>query len=174
MSGAISTEFGTDATLGRDFLTWLWFRSETAGKFKADKGEEFFVFMEQHIVVQGGEGEMAETASVSGAMSELREVRLGLTTGKKVTRAQIRLDQGSESWRFTLKADDFSLSGFKTPKAEGGAEKEDNPEALFFDKMYLLEKGIFFLDAAFRFFLKLRLSNEWKAELKSLQAWMYP
>ena len=40
--------------------------------------------LEQRIVVQGGEGDSLETASVSGSLSQLREVRLRLRTGKKV------------------------------------------------------------------------------------------
>lgn len=163
-----------DMVLGQEFLTWLWFRSETSNKFKNDKGDEFSVFMEQRIVVQGGEGELIETASVSGAMSELREARLGLTTGKKVTRALIRLEQDPETWQLTLKAEDFSIGSLKTPKVEGSVEKGNDPEAMFFEKIYLLEKGISFIDALYREFLKLRLSRSWKDEVKELQSWMYP
>ena len=163
-----------DLILGQEFLTWLWYRSETANKFKTGKGEDFSVFMEQRIVVQGGEGELIETASVSGAMSELREARLGLTTGKKVTRALIRLEQEPETWQLTLKAEDFSIGSLKTPKVEGSVEKDDDPDAVFFEKVYLLEKGLSFIDALYREFLRLRLGAEWPAEVKEVQAWMYP
>ena len=180
-----------DETLGQDFLTWLWYRGETSGGFKSASGEKFSVIMEKRVVVRGGEGELAETASVSGAASELREARLGLTTGKKVIRALIRLDraqternstmdqgagheEAEESWQFALKAEDFSLGGFKTPKISGGLEKDEDPEAVFFEKVYLLEKGLEFLDALFRFFLNLRLGKEWQEELASIRRWMYP
>ncbi|MDR2891830.1 MAG: hypothetical protein LBV80_01920 [Deltaproteobacteria bacterium] len=162
-----------DMLLGQEFLTWLWYRSETANKFKAGPDEEFSVFMEQRIVVQGGEGELIETASVSGAMSELREARLGLTTGKKVTRALIRLEQEPETWQLTLKAEDFSIGSLKTPKVEGGAEKDDDPDAIFFEKVYLLEKGLSFIDALYKEFLRLRLGSNWIEEVRDVQAWLY-
>ena len=50
----------TDLILGQEFLTWLWFRSETGNVFRMDSadhaGEPFTVAMEQRIVVRGGEG----------------------------------------------------------------------------------------------------------------------
>lgn len=162
-----------DLMIGQEFLTWLWFRSETDNVFKAGE-DSFHVFMEQRIVVQGGEGELIETASVSGAMSELREARLGLTTGKKVTRALLRMEQDPEMWQVGIKAEDFSMSGFKTPKIEADAEKDDDPDAAFFEKMYLLEKGLGFFDAIFQVFIRLRLGSSWKEEIRNIQEWMYP
>ncbi|MCL1889585.1 MAG: hypothetical protein FWF99_03660 [Desulfovibrionaceae bacterium] len=41
--------------LGQDFLTWLWYRGETSGRFKIPSGEEFSVLMERRVVVQGGD-----------------------------------------------------------------------------------------------------------------------
>ena len=80
----------TDMVLGQEFLTWLWFRSETQPMgFKDKEGVPFSMNLEQRIVVQGGEVDILETASVSGSLSKLREVRLGLRTGKKVTRALV-------------------------------------------------------------------------------------
>lgn len=163
----------TELILGQEFLTWLWYRSETQGMFKDAEGNNFSVIMEKRIVVQGGEGELIETASVSGAMSELREVRLGLTTGKKVTRALIRLEQEPESWSFTLRAEDFSLGSFKTPKVETSKEKEDDAESIFFEKIFLLDKGLGFFDLLYKTFLDLRLEKVWKDEVKRIQSWMY-
>ena len=82
----------TDLILGQEFLTWLWFRSETGNVFRMEgaehSGEPFTVAMEQRIVVRGGEGENQETATVVGSFSPLREARLGLLTGKQVVRAE--------------------------------------------------------------------------------------
>ena len=62
----------TDMVLGQEFLTWLWFRSETQPMgFKDKEGVPFSMNLEQRIVVQGGEGDSLETASVSGSLSQL-------------------------------------------------------------------------------------------------------
>ena len=163
----------TELILGQEFLTWLWYRSETHNIFKDLEGNDFSVIMEKRIVVQGGEGELIETASVSGAMSELREARLGLTTGKKVTRALIRLEQEPESWSFTLRAEDFSLGSFKTPKVDTSNEKEDDAESMFFEKIFLLDKGLGFFDLLYKAFIELRIDAGWKDEVKRIQSWMY-
>ncbi|MCL1916451.1 MAG: hypothetical protein FWG17_07095 [Desulfovibrionaceae bacterium] len=158
--------------LGQDFLTWLWYRGETSGSFKGPSGEEFSVLMERRVVVQGGEGELMETASVSGPASELREARLGLVTGKKVIRALLRLEKSAdEVWLTTLKAEDFSLGSFRTPRISA-PEKDEDPEAAFFEKVFLLEKGLEFLDALYRVFLDLRLGPAWKNEVDAIRAWM--
>lgn len=98
----------TDLILGQDFLTWLWYKSETSnGLFRMSKGtakagEPFSLNMEQRVVVRGGEGDNRETASVSGSLSPLREARLGLLTGKLVVRALARLEKDGMNWQVTL------------------------------------------------------------------------
>ena len=109
----------TDFLLGQEFLTWLWHKSESRdGLFKDKNGREFALFMEQRIVVQGGEGESLETATVSGPMSELREARLGLSTGKKVTRALIRIERDADTERLCLHGQTLQLGGRETLRIE--------------------------------------------------------
>lgn len=162
----------TDIVLGQEFLTWLWFRSDIAPIFKSpDDGREFTVSMEQRIVVQGGEGDAKETASVSGVMSELREARMGLTTGKQVSRALVCFTREPEAWRVTLKAADLSLGGLKTPSVEKGDSVDDDPDALFYEKIHLTEVCLSFLDAVYGEFLELRLSRAWEDATKQIREW---
>lgn len=160
----------TDLILGQEFLTWLWFRSATGSIFNDASGRPFTVTMEQRIVVQGGEGDTIETATVSGLESELREARMGLTTGKKVTRALVRLERDPEAWQLTLKAADFSLGSLKTPKIE--KDSNDDPDGLFLEKIYLLEACLELVDILYKSFLVLRLSPQWKTEAEELRQWI--
>ena len=161
----------TDMVLGQEFLTWLWFRSETQPMgFKNKEGEPFTVTLEQRIVVQGGEGETLETASVSGSLSQLREVRLGLQTGKKVARALVRFEKEELAWQTTLKAEDFALGSFRTPRVEH--EKDDDPDALFLEKLYLMEVCLELLDSCYAMFLEIRLSPRWDGEAREMAMWM--
>jgi hypothetical protein len=166
----------TDLILGQEFLTWLWFRSETSNVFRMESdghtGEPFTVSMEQRIVVRGGEGENQETATVAGSFSPLREARLGLLTGKQVVRCLVRLDKDGMDWLVTLKAEDFSINALRTPKISREDAGED-PDALFLEKMYLLELGLDMLDELFRQFLDIRLTPaSWKNETSAVAAWM--
>lgn len=167
----------TDVVLGREFLTWLWFRSETSnGLFRMSKqsgheGEPFSVSIEQRVVVRGGEGQNLEMASVSGSLSPLREARLGLQTGKLVVRTLARLEKDGMTWQVTLKAEDFSIGSLRTP-AIARNDEGDDPDALFLEKMYLIESGLDMLDDMYRQFLDLRLTPAWEAEAKAVADWM--
>ena len=166
----------TDLILGQEFLTWLWFRSETGNVFRMEgaehSGEPFTVAMEQRLVVRGGEGENQETATVVGSFSPLREARLGLLTGKQVVRCLVRLEKDGMDWQVSLKAEDFSINSLRTPKVARDDGDED-PEGLFLEKMYLIDLGLDMLDEMFRQFLALRLAPAaWNKEAEAVAAWM--
>lgn len=159
--------------IGQDFLTWLWYKTEGETPLFTNKdGHTFHVNMEQRISVQGGEGEGKETASVSSPRGELTEAKTGLRTGKKVNKAQLRFELDQDEWLMQLKADDFSMGGFKTPKINTKDEEGDDPDAKFLEKIYLLEKCLHMLDTVFTVFLKIRLSKEWEAEADKLKDWI--
>lgn len=160
--------------IGQEFLTWLWFYSmTTGGNFQTLDGKGFSINMEQRISVQGGEGENVATATVSSPLGELTEAISGLRIGKKVNKAQLRIESDGESWMVTVKAEDFGFSGLKTPKIEtqSGPDDED-PDGAFLEKMYLLEQCLDMIDAGFARFLKLRLGKDWTEEAKGLVNWI--
>ncbi len=161
-----------DEILGQEFLTWLWFKSDVASDaFKTSDGIPFVVTMEQRIVVQGGQGDTKETASVSGVLSPLREARFGLGTGKKVTRALLHMEKEDMAFQLALKAEDFCLSGLKTPKLDK-SDSDDDPDALFLEKIYLMEACIHLLDNLFASFLQVRLGETWSEEVRAIQKWL--
>lgn len=162
-----------DIVLGQDFLTWLWYKSETnGGSFTDADGMSFLMYFEQRVSVQGGEGESIETATVSGQMSQLREARLGLGTGKKVSKALIKVERDVEEWQFTLKADDFTLNSLKTPKVEAGNDEDDDPDAAFLEKIFLVEKCTALIDHVYEQFLAIRFGSEWVAEAAAIREWI--
>jgi hypothetical protein len=161
-----------DVVLGREFLTWLWYQSDTApGAFADKKGVPFSVSMEQRIVVQLGEGDAKETTSVTGAFSLLKEARFGLGTGKKVARALIRLEKEDLAFQFTLRAEDFSLVSVKTPKPDK-IDPDDDPDALLLEKFYLFEVCVDLLDSLYAHFLRVRLSPAWQDEVARVGRWL--
>ncbi len=167
-----------DVLLGQEFLTWLWYRSEYAdGLFKMSAesghdGESFHVKLEQRLVVRGGEGDYQETASVSGSFSPLREARLGLLTGKQVVRALVRFSKDELDWQLTLKAEDFCLNSMRTPPV-AKPEEGDDPDGVFFERMYLIETCLGLIDDVYRQFLKIRLSQPaWAEEVQAIASWI--
>ena len=160
------------SVLGEEFLTWLWFQSDVApGAFVDKDGQPFSVSMEQRIVVQGGQGEAKETASVAGTLSPLTEARFGLGKGKKVTRATIRLEKDGLAFQFTLSADDFTLGSMKLPKVEK-PEEDDDPDAMLLERFYLMEVCLGLLESLYAPFLRLRLSAVWSETVQEITAWI--
>lgn len=157
--------------LGQEFLTWLWFKSETENSFTA--GDiSFDLFTERKIVVEYGDGQSVELASSSGPSSELKEARLGMAHGKKVIRATYRIEYNDSIYMVTLKATDFSLSGFRTPKLDTSDVTEEDEDAFFLEKMFLLEQGLQCIDALYSQYIHLRCSDEWSKECGVIRTWV--
>lgn len=162
----------TDGMLGQDFLTWLWFRSEQGQPFFDHKEVPFELSMEQRIVVQGGEGESIETATVTGVLSSLREAKLGLLTGKKVVQALARIEKDGMAWQSLIKAEDFSIGSLRAPSVERDPDSDDM-DAVFLEKAYLVDLYLGMLDDLFSQFLQLRLDPvQWGDEEVSVGKWI--
>ena len=163
-----------DGILGRDFLTWLWFRSDVASSFfRTDDDQLFQVSMEKRVTVTGGEGNERETTTVAANTdSSLREARVGLRRGKKVTRALIHLTKDEFGFDVSVKAADFSLNSLKTPKIDK-ADRDDDPDSLFLEKVFLLETAVHLMDCLYRQFLDLRLDQDsWEKTTDKMMQWM--
>jgi hypothetical protein len=172
---ADSVDYTLDGILGQDFLTWLWFKSDVAPSFfHTDDGQPFLVYMEKRVTVTGFVGCDRETASVtaSDTASPLSEARLGLHRGKKVSSAIISLSKADYDFNFSVKAADFSLNSLKTPKIDK-SDRDDDPDALFLEKAFLIETAVTLLDSLYRQFLGLRLdSDKWKKTTDEMMQWM--
>ncbi len=159
--------------LGREFLTWLWYKSEAQdGVFKSPDGVAFGLRMEKSVAVRGGEGDNAAAAMVSGPGGELAEARTGLRHGKTVDKAVLRLSLDSNDWELKLSSQDFGVGGMKTPKVETESGDGVDPDALFLEKVFLIEKGLSLVDQVFARFLQLRLSPDWPGEVRGFRAWI--
>ena len=159
--------------LGQDFLTWLWYKTDgETSLFQIKDGRTFSLNMEQRVQVQGGEGEGVETTTVSSPRGELGEAKTGLGTGKKLHKAQIRFEMDQDEWLMQIKSDDFSISGFKTPKISAKDEEGDDPDAKTLEKLFLMDRALEMLDSVYSVYLKLRLSKEWAEEVAKVKLWI--
>ena len=170
---SLETLKAKELALGQEFLTWIWFRSErNNGQWQTTDNAPFGLQFEGRVMVQSGEGEYLESAVCSGPGADLPEAKNGLLRGKKVHQAKLRMEEDGHGWQVTLKAEDFSTAGFKTPKVEFRLEEGQDPDGPFLEKMYLLERALSFFDQLFLRFLKLRFSPEWNRELDAIRKWV--
>jgi hypothetical protein len=168
----ISFAQSADMMLGQEFLTWLWHKSDAQpDAFRDAENTPFQLAMGHRVVVQGGEGDTLETASVSGALSPLREARFGLATGKQVTSAVLLLEQDGLRWQLSLRAEDFAVSSLRAPKTDRN-DADGDPDAPLLERIWLMERCMALLDSLYAVFLRLRLSPQWADEARRVHAWM--
>lgn len=160
-------------TIGREFLTWLWFKSEERNGTimipGAGEGEVGFV---RRLVLESGDGDYAETVVCQGMHADLKEGKEALRQGKKITAARLKMAHDRAEWEFTFKADRFHFQSLKLPVAAEGEEGETDREAQILERIYLIEKAAGLMDLLFRSFLELRLAGKWGEEQARMQRWL--
>ena len=163
--------------LGQEFLTWLWFRSEERGGTVELPGlGDITVVFEKHLLLEYGEGESREKVVCQGLQAELKEARTGLLMGKKLEQARVLFGRGDLEWNVTVRASVVDFSSVKTPKTMSGADEADDEAAVegrIIEKMSYYEELLGLIDASFRLFLEVRLSDAWPAELERLRQWVH-
>ncbi len=166
------------AFLGIEFLTWLYFQSESRGGavFLPGKGDcrvdfERFVWMEQ------GEGPQMDVLVCRGLQSQLSEVRAGLLAGKKISRAHLRISYGEEEFSATVYGRSLDVSGLRF-KGENTPDKTDDEEGLsreanVLEKAYSITQVVEVIERLFALFLEKRLVNQaWDVEKRSFREWL--
>ncbi len=155
--------------LGREFLTWLWFKSETQdGQFALEDSKQVLLWFDDKVVLQS-DGD--EIVSCQGENSALTEARHALRDGKKVTQAKIKLIVGENDWSFSLDSTWLNLKSLKTPKVM--LDTREDPEGLFYEKVFLLDTPISAIEQLFIQFLKIRISSDWdKKEAPGIRHWI--
>ena len=158
---------------GREFLTWLWFKSEERNGIISipDMGENEVLFL-QRLVLTSGEGEYSDTVICHGLHSDMREGKEALRRGKKIKEARLRISKDANKWELTFKADQFQFQSLKLPTIMDSNEETDR-EGQNMERIYLVEKAVETADRLFAVFFHLRTSPQWeKEELASMGKWM--
>jgi len=159
--------------IGREFLTWLWFKSEERnGRVTLSDKEEIEMHFLKRIVLEAGEGEYSQGVVCHGIHAELKEGKEAIRQGKKVKEAGIRLSHDKNEWEFTFKGDSFHFQSLKMPQADLQETAED-PSGGLLERIYLIENAVKTMDALYDSFLKIRFSPEWKdKETRLMAKWL--
>ncbi len=161
-----------DDALGREFLTWLWYRSEQ--KVPADPSIEAIetsIEISDRITVTGGDVASRFKTTVTGKCDDrLQEARYGLLYGKLVSKMLVFLDHGDNSFQVVL-THDGTLCSMKTPKV-GKIQADDDPDAAFFVKMSYIDECCSLIDMMFKEYIELRFSGAWENVSDQVAAWI--
>ena len=170
--------------LGWEFMLWLLQRGVNGeGEFSVccpghiSDGEPFTAWIDDRIQFQGGGEEGGiQKVTVSGSQDSYLEAISALKGGKRITSATICIEKDENPWKVTLKGDTFGFASFKCPQVrvekDATVDQMSEREAVFYERMFLLDQGIQLFDSLFTLFLKERLSEAWNNRLLAVQAWL--
>jgi recombination associated protein RdgC len=155
------------AFLGREFLTWLWFKSEqSGGRIDLSDGKVVEVILRDRMTLDLADTDTPQTVTIRGDQSQLREGLAALKEGKKIEEARVSMRASDNEFTMVLKGTWFSFGSFATPPVLPPEEddSEQGPEGRLLEKIALVEEGLEIVDALFEQFLRLRVSESWEAE----------
>ncbi|HBA86918.1 MAG TPA: exonuclease [Geobacter sp.] len=169
--------------LGTDFLLWLMYQTmNESSEYSVNQAgvlaekEPFVAYLDDRVVLLGSGENGAQKITVAGPQDHFNEVRSALLNKKQITEATLHLETGDDHWKMTLKGEMFHFASFKSPSVklekDSTVDEAMEREAVFFERMVLLEKGTQLFDSVFATFLKLRLGNEWAEQQAAVQKWL--
>ena len=169
--------------IGQDFLLWLLHQTMTgSGEHSVSvngifsKGEPFVSFMNDRLLLQACGETGIQKVTVAGAQDDFREVLAALRMGKGITEATIHFEKDENAWKLTLKGELFHFGSFKCPpvqiEKDSTVDRAAEEEAVFFERMHLLESGMQLFDSLFASFLAERLSDRWSAITGTIKEWI--
>ena len=127
------------------------------------------------VLIGGGDGGI-QKISIIGSQDHFSEVRTALQNGKQITEATLYFEKEEYQWKMTLKGMAFQFASFKSPPVQ--IEKDNitdqaaEREAVFYERMHVLEQGFQFFDSLYATFLETRLSKVWMDEEKRIREWL--
>ena len=158
--------------IGHDFLRWLLWMGHDGGVVRP----EFTAYIDQKIILVGaGEGGPQKFV-FSGDQSQQGALKAALLSHKQVTVARIYLESEDQTWAFTLRGANFEMASYKCPSVR--LEKDDTTnelmerQAVFLERVALVDKGREILMQVFRLFLMDRLTGTWPAVDADINSWL--
>lgn len=166
--------------LGKDFQLWLMHETmNTASEYSVNQpgplmiGEGFVAYLNDRLVLASSSETGVQKITVTGPQDHFREVRTALQSEKEILESVLYLEKQEQLWKMTLKGSSFHFASFKSPQVT--LEKDDvtdpemEREAVFFERMYLLESGLQLFDSLLASFLRQRLGGHWARQEKAIR-----
>ncbi len=182
-SEAILEQIEANQWLGRDFLLWLMHETMNASsEYTVDHpgpavfGDGFVAYLNDRLLLAASSETGVQKVTVTGPQDHFSEVRTALQGGKDIHEAVLYMEKQEQLWKMTLKGGSFHFASFKAPPVT--LEKDDitdpsmEREAVFFERMYLLEEGLQLFDSLLSAFLKLRLDANWQQKEQAIRTYL--
>ena len=172
-----------NAWLGEDFLLWLMYRTINSSSDyhvsrpgPATLGEQFVAYLNDRLVLCSGGESGTQKITVAGPQDRFSEVCTALRSGKAINEAALYFEKAEHLWKMTLKGDTFHFASYKAPKVkeekDASVDEASERQAVFFERMYVIEAGLQLFDSLFATFLAERLESGWDEEMGKIREWL--
>ena len=182
-SEAVLEQIEANQWLGSDFLLWLMHETMNAASEysviqpgPAVAGDSFVAYLNDRLLLAASSETGVQKVTVTGPQDHFHEVRTALQGGKDIHEAVLYMEKQELLWKMTLKGETFHFASFKAPAVT--LEKDDitdpemEREAVFFERMYMLEEGLQLFDSLFAAFLTQRLDESWVMKEQAIRKYL--
>ncbi len=182
-SDAVLEQIEANQWLGTDFLLWLMHETMNASSEysvnqpgPAVAGDGFVAYLNDRLLLASSSETGVQKVTVTGPQDHFNEVRTALKGGKDIHESVLYMEKQEQLWKMTLKGDTFHFASFKAPAVT--LEKDDvtdpamENEAVFFERMYMLEGGLQLFDSLLATFLKQRLEVSWASKEQAIRTYL--
>lgn len=155
------------AFIGREFLTWLWFRSETDPVVDLSGSRSVEVEILGPLLLEANFGD-ARSSGLKGESAGLSaEAGTALREGKKLRRARLKFNVEGVEWIASLDGETLAVTGLAVPSSG----KLPFSESLRLRTEFMLDFDSL-LTELINLFLERRLDEkDWAKELQKIHAW---
>lgn len=169
--------------IGWDFLLWLLYKTlNDSSEYRVNRpgpdqeNEPYTAYLDNRLVLFSESENGIQKITVAGPQDRFSEVRAALAAGKRIMEATIHLEKDELLWKMTLKGEMFHFASFKAPSVriekDNTVDATSEKEAVFYERMYVLEHGLQLFDSLFATFLGTRLDDSWNEEQKRIEDWL--
>jgi hypothetical protein len=156
------------AFIGKEFLTWLWFRAEQGGEVRPARTKPVKIEILGPIMLEAPYGDARAGTFKGDSPATSPEARTALLEGKKLKRARLKLTREDTEWTVTLDGENFNVSGLAIPTP--GRLPFEETMSLRLEMTAEFEQA---LSELFDTFLEARLDTKaWAAQVKTIQEWV--
>ena len=156
------------AYLGREFLTWLLWRSEGGEPLLTFEETALTALFTGRIVMKAMTGDVVELGAKGAGAPYSKLVREGLQRGLLVHLARLTLTHGERSYEVTLDAEFLDVRAARLPELL--TEEEDDRLA---ERLHLTEQLSAMIEAILKSFFAVRSTPRWRKEIvPELKRWM--
>lgn len=155
--------------LGREWLTWLLWRSNRTEAFAEHDGEPLHVIFVGPVVLQGLAGDATELRAKGHQTAYAEVLRPAFAQGLLLHRATLRLAHGERVFDVTLDAEHMAIQSARIPKVLA-----DEDEAQLEERMMLTDLLCSLVDTLWAVFVAVRSdAATWETrEVAGLRAWL--